>query len=202
MLLKENLLNHVFNSITFVENFQNLRTMKRFSTTPTHNSESVMEHSFVTAMITLFIAKRLQQHSIPINLEKALIMALIHDLPESKISDIPFDAKQNLPIEKDKLDRVELAVILELFHLVNINNGDDGDRHYMAAIFHEFTKRESLEAKIVDIADKVEVMIFAKSELKLGNSSFHSIKKDIHTSLLIKTNKLFDKLNEKEDGKQ
>jgi len=53
--------------------------------------ESVAEHSFGTALISLLLAKHFEQDGIEIDIGKILTMAILHDLAESETSDVVID---------------------------------------------------------------------------------------------------------------
>ena len=56
--------------------------------------ESVGEHSFGTTLIALLISKALVNQGTEVNQNTVVEMALLHDLPESIISDIPRTATE------------------------------------------------------------------------------------------------------------
>ena len=65
------------------------------------NVESLADHSYNVSFITLILAEYLKnEKSIEINLEKALKLAIIHDLAESIITDIPTPIYKNILAKK------------------------------------------------------------------------------------------------------
>lgn len=110
------------------------------------NPESIADHVFRTALITALIAEQEK-----LNVEKAIKIALIHDLPEIYIGDItPFDMS---PKEKERLER---KISKDLFEEL----GDVGKSY--AKLLHEYFEQKSAEARIVKEADKLEFLIQGK----------------------------------------
>src|SRR5512139_1146434 len=65
------------------------------------NVESVAEHSFGTALVALALAEALavEEQGGPFDLEQVLIMALLHDLAEVRLTDLPVSAVRLIPPE-------------------------------------------------------------------------------------------------------
>lgn len=120
--------------------------VKRYHTVSTIKTQTVGEHSFNMCMI---LYKLVDEPSA--NLLKAV---LFHDLPEIITGDIPATAKWNFPSLDQVLSAVESVVI-------NENNWDV-----------ELTEEEK---KILKYADMIELVMFAKDELSLGNSNMRVI---------------------------
>lgn len=53
------------------------------------NPESIADHSFRVALITFFLADELKKRGVEINPDKAVRIALLHDIGEARITDIP-----------------------------------------------------------------------------------------------------------------
>jgi len=89
------------------------------------NPESVADHSFRTAVMAMILAPK-----IGANVEKAIKMALIHDIGETKIGDvITMQGKQTLANQSEKL-ALEAAAFKEIFSLI------DGNEYI--SLFNEF----------------------------------------------------------------
>ena len=100
--------------------------------------ESVAEHTYRTALIAYSLASLIGN----VDKEKVLRIALIHDLAEGLIGDLPLEARRFA-----KLD--ELAAFSEVPGL---------PQEYLED-FKEFQDRSTLEAKIVRAADKIELLL-------------------------------------------
>ena len=107
--------------------------------------ESIADHSFRTAIISMIISDNLQ-----LDTEKVLKMALLHDLAEAVVGDItPYD---NFPVE-EKLRKEEIAVYGLLREVPN--------RDRYLALWQEFASGQSNEARLVKNVDKLEMALQA-----------------------------------------
>lgn len=107
--------------------------------------ENVAAHShFVSLMTLLFV----DEYPDLFDRHRALSMALIHDLAESKLMDIPMPAG-DAHLGEIK-ERAEEAITDELF---------DGFPSTYSDLQREWSKGESNEAKLVRALDKAQMMI-------------------------------------------
>lgn len=110
--------------------------------------ESVAEHSYGVVFVALALADVLQDEEL--NLEKVLVMALLHDLAEVRVTDLPVSATQLI---SDNVKRqAELSAITEL--LAPLPSGER-----WKALWQEFEDRTSPEGCLVRDADKLERMV-------------------------------------------
>jgi putative hydrolase of HD superfamily len=113
------------------------------------NAESVADHSFGVSLISLVLAEMIEQ---PLDQAKLLTIALLHDLPESVLSDLPTpaavyfptDAKRNA--EKKVLDRL-------------LRQLPSAER--WQSWWREFEEGTSIEGQIVRDADRLDMLIQA-----------------------------------------
>ncbi len=112
------------------------------------NPESVAEHSFRTAVLALVLAPRVGADA-----NKAVKMALIHDIGEAEIGDIV-----TVQGVKQQYDLKEKS-ILERKAFMNILSLVDG-KEYLA-LFDEFEQNKTKEAQLVRQIDKLEMVIQA-----------------------------------------
>jgi putative hydrolase of HD superfamily len=110
--------------------------------------ESVAEHSFGAAFVALALAAALGEKVV--NLEKVLIMALLHDLAEVRLTDLPASAVRLVP-EAVK-SQAEAKAIGELLSPL-------AGAEQMAALWQEFEEGSSPEGRLVRDADKLEMMV-------------------------------------------
>ena len=148
--------------IRFIEEVGRLkmipRTGWRFHGLP--QSESVAEHSFRTAVLAMALGDALRRRGVRLDMEKLLRMALLHELPEARIGDIPFPAFQFLPEEvKEEAERRAMEAMVE-------GLGEIGEEYLK--LWEEFEERGSLEAKVARAADKLELMIQVYQYEKVG----------------------------------
>jgi 5'-deoxynucleotidase YfbR-like HD superfamily hydrolase len=86
----------------FVDKIYTLKALTRYNNKFKIISESVAEHSFFVAVMTLKL-----HDDYNFNLEKALKMALIHDIPELHLSDVTHDVKRNFPQLAEEVTKAE-----------------------------------------------------------------------------------------------
>jgi len=107
--------------------------------------ENVSAHShFVALMVLLFC----EEYPDEFNTEKALIMALIHDLPEAVMMDIPMPSGDRF--FKEIKRTAEQAIMEDLFDPISAR---------YAALNAELLEGESPEARLVLACDKAQMMV-------------------------------------------
>jgi putative hydrolase of HD superfamily len=116
--------------------------------------ESVAEHSFGVAFVALALADTLMGTGAPeaetLDLEKVLVMALLHDLAEVRLTDLPMSAVRLIPAEVKS--QAEAGAIADL--LAPLPGGGR-----LQALWQEFEDRDSPEGRLVRDADKLEMMV-------------------------------------------
>lgn len=135
----------------------NLGEIIRYNNRPKIKHENVAEHSFYVASTVLKICK-IFGLSEDIK-HKALELAIVHDIPELLVGDIPYDTKVNNP---ELAKYVALAEVSELEkHLPEFSDS-----------YKEFLKEEEEETVVylvVKLADIVSVLQYSNMEIDLGN---------------------------------
>jgi putative hydrolase of HD superfamily len=118
--------------------------------------ESVAEHSFGVAFVSLALAETLQAGGAPdgqpgpLDREKVLIMALLHDLAEVRLTDLPSTAVRLIPGEVKS--RAEATAMADL--LAPLPTGG-----HLGELWQEFEDSASPEGRLVRDADKLEMMV-------------------------------------------
>jgi putative hydrolase of HD superfamily len=110
--------------------------------------ESIADHSFRTALITMLLGDKLRKEGVEIDVERAVKIALIHDLGEARITDIPLPAQRYF----DKVEG-ERRAISEML-------GENGLGEY-AQLFDEYENESTLEGRLVRFTDRLEMLIQA-----------------------------------------
>lgn len=109
--------------------------------------ESVADHSFGVCILTYFLIKELK---LKLNLEKAMAMALLHEVGEVYAGDItPSDNisyKEKFKREKDSANRVLSGLLEEDYE----------------SIWREFEEGKTPEARFVKEIDKCEMVLQAQ----------------------------------------
>jgi len=132
-----------------------LKTLIRYNTRNRIKDESVAEHSFFAA---IFAMKICRTYGIPEFEDRALRAALLHDIPELFLSDVPHDVKQEIKGLKEILEEHEKKILDTMF-------GDHPPQCLMVST-------------ILDLADVESVIQYVESEIILGNNGMDSIMED------------------------
>ncbi|MBD3348274.1 MAG: HD domain-containing protein [Candidatus Eisenbacteria bacterium] len=119
--------------------------------------ESVAEHSYAVALICMILAERIDE---PVDREKLLMIALLHDLPEHMLGDIHSPAAAFLG-ERSK-EEAELRILERLFEGI-----EEGPRYI--ELWKEFADRSSVEGRLVRAVDKLEMFTQAYQYESAGN---------------------------------
>lgn len=143
---------------TFAKDIDVLRHLIRYQNCTRLINESVAEHSYYVA---IFVLKLREYYDF--DLEKALKMALIHDIPESKISDVPHNIKMANPKLMDALEEAEANVTKEMLS------------NEAATMLDEFNTGSTAEGRVCQLADVLSVVLYADDEIKSGNKVFNYI---------------------------
>jgi putative hydrolase of HD superfamily len=116
--------------------------------------ESVADHSFGVAFVVLALVQAMRAGedgtAASLDLEKALLMATLHDLAEVRLTDLPSSAVQLLPpAVKSQAETKAMAGLLAPLP----GNGR------LLALWQEFEDQTSPEGQLVRDADKLEMMV-------------------------------------------
>jgi len=113
------------------------------------DAEDVAAHSYGVAFTTMILSQVVDE---PIELETALAMAILHDLPEGLTTDIPTPAWRYLP--PGSKYHAEKGAMMEI-----LEDADFSDE--LIALWEELHAAESHEAKLVHDADKLDMFLQA-----------------------------------------
>lgn len=106
--------------------------------------ESIASHSFMVTLIALWLADHIEGHAI--NPEAVMRIALVHDLGESMLTDLPKPVKTF--IGKNFVKQAEERAI----HLMLEHNPT------WCSSYMEYQKQERIEARIVKAADRIQML--------------------------------------------
>jgi putative hydrolase of HD superfamily len=118
------------------------------------NPESVAEHSFRTTVIAYLLAQLEGA-----NVEKSTLMALFHDMGESRTNDLHRIVRRYVNWEN-----VDQKVITDQSKRLPANLSE-----HIISLLSEFEEGISLEARIVRDADLLECLVQAREYQALGN---------------------------------
>jgi 5'-deoxynucleotidase YfbR-like HD superfamily hydrolase len=108
-------------------------------------AETIAAHSFGVGLVAMCLTDQVRAQGGEVDGERVLRMALLHDAPEAMTGDVPMPFKT--PGLEAALHEVEAKITSE-----------ELPTEY-AALWQEVERGESLEARIVRAADKVQMMI-------------------------------------------
>lgn len=127
--------------------------------------ESVAEHSYGVIVISMQVAQKMDESGIDCDICKTMMMAAIHDLPESMISDIPHTSliSENASFLKSK-QSIEEKAIHRIFKGLGEGYGQYCD------LWSEYSCGNTLESKIVKGSDIIDMLMHALSLEDMGVS--------------------------------
>ena len=137
----------------------NLGEIIRYNNRPKIRKENVSEHSFYVATNVIKICT---VFNIPRNIKlEALELAIVHDIPEAFLGDVPYTTKRDNPM---------LAEMLEIAELYEL--GKNMPEFYEAYVkYINGEKTDSIPSVIVKLADTISVLQYSNNEIELGNTS-------------------------------
>ncbi|MEA2070950.1 MAG: HD family hydrolase [Asgard group archaeon] len=117
--------------------------------------ESVADHSYSMILITLILGLKEQQINESFDLEKALIMAIIHDLSEAISQDIDRRVGKFAP---DIFEQFKKQLDSEAFQKITAFLPEK-IKEKLVDIYLDFLERKSPEAILVKEADRLETIL-------------------------------------------
>ncbi len=145
--------------------------------------ESIADHTCFVALVALLLTDALRAEGQTVDGERVLRMALVHDVPEARTGDVPMPSKT--AEAKRALDALEARLAGELLPAG------------LAEAWREVQRGESLEARIVKAADKLQMMIKALVYERQGRgelSDFWENARNFRTMDLPLAERLYDRL--------
>ena len=127
--------------------------------------ESISEHSFGTAILSLLISKELLSEGYAVDLGKVASMALLHDLPESFTSDIPsttYKLGGEILSEGKRIAEKEAMTL--------IVNSALSFKDWIEKLWGEIGESSSVESRIVLCADTLDMLLHALTLERSGVS--------------------------------
>ncbi|MDF1540514.1 MAG: HD domain-containing protein, partial [Candidatus Thorarchaeota archaeon] len=116
------------------------------------------EHTWGTSLLAWLIASNLSETGEVIDTGKVMTMALLHDISESQISDIPHSAvRLGGRVMKDGKLSAEYAAIDDIF------DSQCSIHQNSKSIITEYYEQKSLESRIVHGADILDMLLHAIS---------------------------------------
>jgi 5'-deoxynucleotidase len=114
-------------------------------------TESVAAHSFGVGITAMMLADEVTVRGYPVDCERVLRMALLHDWAETRVGDLSKTATKYFGIEVRKT--AEAAAFADIVSGVGL-----AESKY-ESLYHDYEQRESLEARLVKAADVIDLLI-------------------------------------------
>jgi len=144
-----------------------------------NEADSVAAHSWTTAMLTYFLASEMNKN-LPtgrrVNVDKAIKMALFHDMAETIVGDVGTFVKGMAKGAFAKVEEEGLKWLVK----------DLPTEKEITSLVKEYSQRKSLEARLVKVADNLDALAQAKgvpaaqSALKYFKEIYHITKIPFH----------------------
>lgn len=124
-----------------------------------NGTESVAAHSFGVCVTAMLLSDELVARGIAVNIERVLRMALLHDLAETRLGDLPRTAKDYFPDEVSK--QAEHAAFIDI-----ISRCDQSALY--RGVYEDYEQRASFEAQVVKVADILDLLVEALALERAG----------------------------------
>jgi putative hydrolase of HD superfamily len=125
-----------------------------------NGTESVAAHSFGVGITAMLLADEIRAQGVPVDIEKILRIALLHDWAEARVGDMPRTATSYFGAEARK--QAETAAFRDLTEQV------DRDSALYARLYYEYEARNTLEARLVKAADVIDLLVEALALERAG----------------------------------
>ncbi len=154
----------IYQFLTICDNLKRVyRTGWLLRGIPPALAENAASHSHTTAILVFLIALLDKR---PIDFKRLLLMALIHDLPEAEIGDIPISAQRNDPKFSNAKREAENKAMEKILALL-----PQELQEQLQAIWTDYLNGESTEAHLVEAADRLATAIHAVQLVRTGYSA-------------------------------
>jgi len=114
--------------------------------------ESVADHSYGVAVVSMLLADELIARGVSVDVEKLLRMALLHDWAEVRVGDLPRIATRYFGAEARR--QAERAAFDDIVR----NCGERQQRLY-GELHEDYETRASIEARLVKAADMIDLLL-------------------------------------------
>lgn len=161
-----------------------LKDIIRYNTRSKIKEETVADHTCFVSILSLKILAQLGITDDKV-IKDTLVLSVLHDIPESCTSDIPYDVKQRCPELRELLEKLE----------------DEYYNKYWSNFVEALEAKKKLPGLVVKLADVYSVFQFCCSELRLGNNDKDMIEIFVNSKRRIRD--MIDRINrylEENDG--
>ncbi len=131
--------------------------------------ESVADHSFRVIFVAMTLGDILSaKHKI--NMERLMRIAILHEIPEAEITDLALGPA--LSVGRDIKHKAESAAFTQIFEKFEFSK-------FYFDCWLEFENTNTIEGKIVKLADKIDMMVQAAEYEKVGARNLDDFWKNI-----------------------
>ena len=125
-------------------------------------AESVAAHSYGVAIVAMMLADELRARGVAVDAERVLRMALLHDLAEARVGDMPRTATEYFGAEARH--GAERAAFGDIIRGVGAAEVELGYKQLHA----DYEERASLESRLVKAADIIDLLAQALAFERAG----------------------------------
>ena len=115
-----------------------------------NGTESVAAHSFGVGVTAMLLADELVRQGVPIDVEKVIRIALLHDWSEARVGDMPRTATEYFGTEARR--RAEMAAFSDIVDPLNSGS-------LYRDIYESYENRDTLEARLVKASDILDLLV-------------------------------------------
>lgn len=159
---------------------ERMESIWRYGTKMTIKPQNLTSHHGTVTFISMILSDYLNSVGVKNDTESVLRMAIIHDLGEIVAGDVNFSAKYEYGKESEalrgSLKKLEKKAIRSFLGKLRV---PEIEERYLR-LFEETDLKLNVEARIVKLADHIDVVLFARRERKLGNADMKDIEEKTH----------------------
>jgi len=158
--------------IDFLDTLETLKNLPRtgWRLRGIRDGESIADHCHRTTTAAMILADALVERGATLDVERVMRIAILHEVAEARVGDIPYPAQRYLP--ENAKDEAEAAAARDLLEPL----GALGDRYY--DLWDEFEQRATPESLVVRVADKLEMLVQAWEYERAGASDLDNFWKN------------------------
>jgi len=150
----------------FNETYRRLTNTRRHNTAFCNYPENVASHSFFVVYITMMLADTMKDcGDFKVQVEKAMRIAVLHDVEESFSGDILATMKMEDATFRKSLEIINERIMSRLFG--RFGGSDAAD---YIGLWRLHRVRQDLEGCLVYIADTIALICYTGNEVSMGNS--------------------------------
>lgn len=129
-----------------------------------NNAESISDHCFETALLAYFLSKNINQK---VDMGKIMMMALFHEVGETRLSDLPRRAKPYVKkFKKEGEKNISIDVLGDYAEEIN-------------TILDEFEEKKTLEARLTEAAEELQIIFKSLIYAKENNGDMSEYRQDV-----------------------